>query len=184
VLVLSRAGIDYLTEMCSGSEAGSYLRLIDFVYHSTLGLRVMKKRRSIDKWPPPRGAGQRPARAGAEREFFIDNLLVRIHFIIVKIRWTGLAFEFPFPGAHGNALLALAHLSHPPGTNTIVVLTSSIVVLTDSRIVLTSSIIVLTSSIVVLTKPQPAGARGNALLALAHLSQHQDCSSVIGAQVD
>jgi len=31
--------------MRSGSEAGSYLRLIDFVYHSTLGLRVIKKRR-------------------------------------------------------------------------------------------------------------------------------------------
>ena len=30
--------------MCSGSEAGSYLRLIDFVFHSTLGLRVIKKR--------------------------------------------------------------------------------------------------------------------------------------------
>jgi len=29
---------------CSGSEAGSYLRLIDFVYHSTLGLRVIKKK--------------------------------------------------------------------------------------------------------------------------------------------
>jgi len=29
--------------MCSGSEAGSYSRLIDFVYHSTLGLRVIKK---------------------------------------------------------------------------------------------------------------------------------------------
>jgi len=28
---------------CSGSEAGSYLMLIDFVYHSTLGLRVIKK---------------------------------------------------------------------------------------------------------------------------------------------
>ena len=26
-----------------------------------------------------------------EREFFIDNLLVRIHFIIVMIRWAGLA---------------------------------------------------------------------------------------------
>ena len=26
-----------------------------------------------------------------EREFFIDNLLVQIHFIIVMIRWTGLA---------------------------------------------------------------------------------------------
>ena len=37
------------------------------------------------------------------REFFlIDNLLVRIHFIIVMIRWTGLApweFEFPLPGS-------------------------------------------------------------------------------------
>ena len=28
---------------CSGSEAGSYSRFIDFVYHSTLGLRVIKK---------------------------------------------------------------------------------------------------------------------------------------------
>jgi len=34
-------------EMCSGSEAGSYLRLIDFVYHSTLGLIVIKKKRRI-----------------------------------------------------------------------------------------------------------------------------------------
>ena len=35
-----------------------------------------------------------------EREFFIDNLLVRIYFIVVMTRWTGLAawkFEFPFP---------------------------------------------------------------------------------------
>jgi len=32
----------------------------------------------------------------------IDNLLVRIHFIIEMIWWTGLApweFEFPFPGS-------------------------------------------------------------------------------------
>jgi len=26
-----------------------------------------------------------------EREFVIDNILARIHFIIVMIRWTGLA---------------------------------------------------------------------------------------------
>ena len=33
-----------------------------------------------------------------EREFFIDNLLVRIHFIIAMIWWTGLApWEFEFP---------------------------------------------------------------------------------------
>jgi len=37
-----------------------------------------------------------------ERELFIDNLLIRIHFIIEMIWWTGLApweFEFPFPGS-------------------------------------------------------------------------------------
>ena len=36
-----------------------------------------------------------------EKEFFMDNLLVRIHFIIEMIWWTGLApweFEFPLPG--------------------------------------------------------------------------------------
>ena len=33
--------------MCSGSEAGSYLRLIDFVYYSTLGLRVIKKQKKV-----------------------------------------------------------------------------------------------------------------------------------------
>ena len=31
--------------MCSGSEAGSCLRLIDFVHHSTLDLRVIKKKK-------------------------------------------------------------------------------------------------------------------------------------------
>ena len=37
-----------------------------------------------------------------EREVFIDNLLVRIHSMIVMIRWTGLApweFEIPFSGS-------------------------------------------------------------------------------------
>ena len=44
----------------------------------------------------------------AKREFFIDNLLVQIHFIIVMIRWTGLApweFEFPFPGSLTSTFL-------------------------------------------------------------------------------
>jgi len=33
--------------MCSGSEAGSYLRLIDFVDASTLYLRVIKKKKNL-----------------------------------------------------------------------------------------------------------------------------------------
>jgi len=40
---------NYITEMCSGSDAGSYLSLIDFVYHSTLGLRVIKKEKKKKK---------------------------------------------------------------------------------------------------------------------------------------
>jgi len=46
---------NYFTEICSGSEAGSYLRLIDFVYHSTLGLRVIQKEKK---------EGGRPWRGG------------------------------------------------------------------------------------------------------------------------
>ena len=43
-----------------------------------------------------------------EREFCIDNLLVRIHSIIVMMRWTGLVpweFEFSFPGSLTSTFL-------------------------------------------------------------------------------
>jgi len=42
----------------------------------------------------------------------IDNVLVRIHLIIVMIRWTGLApweIEFPFPGSLTSTFLACLH---------------------------------------------------------------------------
>jgi len=36
-----------------------------------------------------------PCPAPLERGFFIDDLLVRIHYIIVMVKWTGLApWEF------------------------------------------------------------------------------------------
>jgi len=41
----STPGVKEPAEMNRGSEAGSYLRLIDFVYLSTLGLGVIKKKR-------------------------------------------------------------------------------------------------------------------------------------------
>jgi len=47
-----------------------------------------------------------------ERELFMDNLLVRIHFITVMIRWTGLEprkFEFPFPGSCTSTFLGWSH---------------------------------------------------------------------------
>ena len=53
--------------------------------------------------------------------FFIDNLLVRIHFIIVMIWWTGLApwgFEFPFPGSLTSTFLGHIPLVPYPHTLT------------------------------------------------------------------
>ena len=43
---LHELNVDYFTEMGSGSEAGSCSRLKDFVYHSNLGLRMIKKKRT------------------------------------------------------------------------------------------------------------------------------------------
>ena len=48
-------------------------------------------------------------KSSSERGFFIDNLLVRVHFIIEMIRWNGLApweFEVPFPGSLTSTFLA------------------------------------------------------------------------------
>jgi len=55
--------------------------------------------------------GGLPRSPAEQREFFIDNLLVRIHFIIVMIRWTGLApweVEFPFPGSLTSTFLCIS----------------------------------------------------------------------------
>ena len=71
---------------CSGSEAGSYLRLIDFCVSLNSRLESNKEEeRETSKVVTSRGSSWRA------REFFIDNLLVRIHFVIVMIRWIGLA---------------------------------------------------------------------------------------------
>ena len=43
--LVCRRGGTLFTEMCSGSEAGVYLRLIVVVYHATLGLIVIKKKK-------------------------------------------------------------------------------------------------------------------------------------------
>ena len=150
-------------------QGGLVFKAHRLVYHSTLGLRVIKKKKTcracldprgpirpkaglslpLRHAPMPRGgpihpeAGLSiprrayPSRGGPiypeaglsiprraylsrggpihpeagrppEGEFFIDNLLVRVHFIIVMIRWTGLApweFESPFPGSLTSTFL-------------------------------------------------------------------------------
>ena len=39
-------GSRFIFESCSSSEAGAILRLIYFVYHSALGLRAIKKKKT------------------------------------------------------------------------------------------------------------------------------------------
>ena len=69
--------------MCSGSEAGSYVRLIDFVYHLTLGLRVIKKKKEdrVRRAVPSSTAATADATLGSssarEREMISDDLLRR-----------------------------------------------------------------------------------------------------------
>ena len=114
-------------EMCSGSEEGSYLRLIDLCItlikkkKEVVGLHgarpvhliitmikwIRTSRLSIKKG----SACMRPfsdmsggITAGSSSDICPESslLTVRIHFIIVMIRWTGLApweFEFPVPGS-------------------------------------------------------------------------------------
>ena len=60
----------------------------------------------------------------AERDFFIDNLLVRIISIIEMIWWTGLVpweFELPFPGSLNSRFLGvLADIARPAASDRVV----------------------------------------------------------------
>ena len=66
----------------SGSEAGSYLRLLDCVYHSTLGLRVIKKKRRPVKWHIAPGNVDDEDDSGLER-----------HVDVLRLFRGGLAFQ-------------------------------------------------------------------------------------------
>ena len=60
----------------------------------------------------PTCAGSSNAAYLDQREVFIDNLLVQTNFVIVMIRWTGLAlleFVFPFPGSLTSTFLDYDH---------------------------------------------------------------------------
>jgi len=63
------------------------------------------------------GAGDPMIQSLREREFFIHNLLVRIHFIIVMIRWTGLA-PWEFPGAGDSIIQSLRFTGVPRSKET------------------------------------------------------------------
>jgi len=66
--------------MCSGSEADSYVRLIDFVYHSTLGLRVIKK-----KIPRDRASdGRLVLEGGGVLAVLFEQLFHQLHLLLVS----------------------------------------------------------------------------------------------------
>ena len=65
--------------MWNGFEAGSYVRLIDFVYHSTLGLRVIKRREKDTTQPRPPIAGWMP--------FTPSNSLIAVMDVTTVWHW-------------------------------------------------------------------------------------------------
>jgi len=64
------------SEMCSGSEVGSYLRLIDFVHHSTVGLRVIA---AASPPPAPSAARRSPWVGGGGARICLRIL---VHLVI------------------------------------------------------------------------------------------------------
>ena len=61
--------------MCSGSEAVSYLRLIDFVYHPTLCLIVIKNKKKEDHPATERRARPLAGHADAEARRSVPTAL-------------------------------------------------------------------------------------------------------------
>ena len=71
------------------------------------GTQISKRKLSDTRQARP-DAGLGVSHFGGEREFAIDNLLVRNQYIIVMMRWTGLApweSVFPFPGSLTSTFL-------------------------------------------------------------------------------
>jgi len=63
--------------------------------------------------------------AKREREYFVENLMVRIQYIIVMIGWTGLAqleVEFTFPGSLASTFLVTHRFKHHLTPSTIAIL--------------------------------------------------------------
>ena len=81
---------------------------LDHFLSLSLPLALSLSRHSSGETPLGEGAREVSVRHHLpQREFFIDSLLVQIHFIIELIWWTGLApSEFEF------------HLPHPPSLST------------------------------------------------------------------
>ena len=77
----------------------------DHLIHTFCEMKTLNSKRK-SRVAPGAASDALDAPPAGEREFFIDNLLVRILFIIEMIWWTGLApweLEFPFPGSLKSA---------------------------------------------------------------------------------
>ena len=114
VLLCSKSLHDCLIVFQTAKGAGGTLNfLMTFLGALTWRRGVCSESSSLSDDPPDSLCSLEEGRdgtvvRGTERELCIDYLLVRIHYIIVVIRWTGLApweFEFPFPGSLTSTFL-------------------------------------------------------------------------------
>ena len=97
-ILIRRRHISYLqsTPSAAGFGQGGHGEDMDALPKGWVG-------RLCHRGDPPEDPGP-----GTEGDFFVNNLLVRIHSIIVMVRWTGLApweLDFPFPGSLTSTFL-------------------------------------------------------------------------------
>jgi len=70
--------------LCSDSEAGSYFRLTDFVYHSTLSLRVIEKTKGRP-WKHSGCPGMRPPPAAEEGG--APSFSMSLEWFCISLKW-------------------------------------------------------------------------------------------------
>ena len=111
-----------------GTPAQGYLAHSELTLRHTAGLVPALLRTkactiahaSLGCHASPKVNTHRPKSTGTrEREFFVENLQVRIHFNIEKLWWTGLAqreFEFPLPGSLIST--SCVNMNHQKSTET------------------------------------------------------------------
>jgi len=66
-----------------------FVVIVRVTVYTLVGDSPGRRVKPVSAMPTNGAVGDADAAHTREREFFIDNLLVRIRFIIVMIRWTG-----------------------------------------------------------------------------------------------
>ena len=77
----------WIHDIACGSEAGSYLRLIDFLYHSTLGLGVIKKKKNDPRYRLTAHARPQVALSEPDDSLALNTIVDLLTFGVILTFW-------------------------------------------------------------------------------------------------